>query len=70
MYAVYPSGWVRTLDYQSRNSCSYGTGWYIERWGSGYAYSGLYLPDGTRVCVEWKEYGSQVGGEPCITIKR
>ncbi len=47
-----------------------GTGWFYQSWGSGYAYSDLSLPHGTRVCVEWKESGSPVGGEPCITIKR
>lgn len=69
IYAVYPSGNVSTVSYQSRNNCTYSTGWFTKTY-SHYRYGGRYFPHGTRICVEWKEFGSPVGGEPCLTIRR
>lgn len=69
IYAVYPSGRVRTLSYQSRTSCTWSTAWFSKTY-SNYRYGGRYFPHGTRICVEIKEGGSPAGGEPCITIRR
>ncbi len=71
VYVVTPQGRVYGLDYKSRTGCSWwgGFDYFTFKWGK-FAYSGKYVPDGSRVCVKLMDSGNSLGGEPCVRIKK
>jgi hypothetical protein len=68
IYAVYPNGSVSGLHWRLQSNCSYRSAWASKTY-SNYRYGGQYFPNGTRICVEYKESGNKVGGDPCLTIR-
>lgn len=61
-YYIPPSGGAYTLAYEEYDPCVYLRANYILRIHRS-------IPSGSRICVEFKEFGTPVGGEPCVTVR-